>query len=150
MEVTKKTKTSTQTKSHEKKVKKATLAHGIGRRKSSVARVFLKRGSGNIVVNDKSHLQYFDTLVTRLDAAKPFSLIPAAAQYDAYVNVVGGGLNSQAGAIKLGISRALVNVDPALKPHLKEHKLMTVDSRLKERKKYGKRGARRSFQFVKR
>ena len=83
-------------------------------------------------------------------AQKPFEVLPSSGQYDAHANVVGGGFRSQAGAVMLGIARALVDHDADSKPALKKYKLLTVDSRNKERKKYGQRGARRKFQFVKR
>ena len=138
------------TKQSEKAPKSAPLAHGVGRRKSSVARVFLRRGSGNIFVNKKLYSNYFDTEVARLDAHKPFIIVPSAMHYDAEVNVTGGGLNSQAGAVKLGISRALVSLDDSIRSTLRSHGLLTVDSRVKERKKYGQKAARAKFQFTKR
>lgn len=130
--------------------KSAPLAHGVGRRKSSVARVWLRRGKGAIMVNGKEVNQYFDTDITRTDAATPFKVCPMGAEFDVDVNVRGGGLTSQAGAVKLGIARAFVIVDERVRPVLREHGLLTVDSRLKERKKYGQKAARRKFQFVKR
>lgn len=128
----------------------APVAHGVGRRKSSVARVWLRAGKGSLIVNGKKHTDYFDTDVTRMDAATPFRVIPVSMQFDIDVNVCGGGLSSQAGAVKLGIARALVTTDEAIRPLLRQHNLLTVDARRKERKKYGQRGARRKFQFVKR
>lgn len=133
-----------------KKSTNAPLSHGVGRRKSSIARVWIKPGSGNLTVNDKDYTQYFDTLVTRKNAFLPFSVYAESAKFDASVNVCGGGLCSQADAVKLGVARALVEMNPEIKPLLKEHSLLTVDSRLKERKKYGQKAARRKFQFVKR
>jgi len=130
---------------------KQPLAHAVGRRKASVARVWLRRGSGNIIVNDKVYTEYFDTDVARLAAYQPFEVYPTGAKhYDVTANVRGGGLRGQADAIKLAISRALLKENETIKPILKEYKLLTVDSRLKERKKYGQKGARRKFQFVKR
>lgn len=126
------------------------LSHGVGRRKSAVARVFMRRGSGNIVVNGKDYKNYFDTDVTRLDASTPMRVVPVASSYDFEVNVAGGGLYAQAGAVKLGIARAFVVMDESLRPTLRQNRLLTVDSRLKERKKYGQKAARRKFQFVKR
>lgn len=127
------------------------LAHGVGRRKSAIARVWLKRGKGNIAINEKNYKNYFDTEITRLNAAMPFMVYPQAANYyDVEVNVLGGGLSCQADAVKLGISRALAEVNEEIRPLLKEHGLLTVDSRVKERKKYGQKAARRKFQFVKR
>jgi small subunit ribosomal protein S9 len=133
-----------------KKVGKAPLAHGVGRRKSSVARVWLTRGSGKIVVNGKEVNAYFDTLLTRKSAQMAFEICPVSSVYDVQVNVSGGGKAGQADAVKLGISRALLQEDETLRPALKKHGLLTSDSRLKERKKYGQKAARRKFQFVKR
>lgn len=130
--------------------KNAPLGHGVGRRKSAVARVWVRRGSGKVVVNNKQADSYFPTEMTRLDVAKPFSVAPVSASYDVFARVCGGGLCAQAGAVKLGIARALLDIDAGLRPVLREHDLLTVDSRNKERKKYGQRGARRKFQFVKR
>lgn len=126
------------------------VSHGVGRRKSSVARVWLRAGKGQLTVNGKNYKEYFETDVTRMDAAIPFKVAPVSAQFDVEVNVFGGGLSSQAGAVKLGIARALVRADETIRPLLRKHKLLTVDARRKERKKYGQRGARRRFQFVKR
>lgn len=138
-------------KNKETSVKKASLSHGVGRRKSSVARVWLKRGSGKITVNKRPYKEYFQTEVTQASASKPFQVYPQAAKsYDVQVNVEGGGVHSQADAVKLAISRALVKMNEELKPVLKEYGLLTVDARLKERKKPGQKGARRKFQFVKR
>jgi len=127
----------------------APIAHGIGRRKSSVARVWLRPGKGAIVVNGKDFKDYFDTEVARLKASTPFRVIPDA-QFDIDANVNGGGVCSQADAVKLGISRAMLMVDETLRPVLRQNDLLTVDSRLKERKKPGQKAARRKFQFVKR
>lgn len=126
------------------------VAHGVGRRKASIARVWLRRGSGKIQVNGKDYADYFDVEVARLDASSPVRSVPAASHYDVEVNVVGGGSIAQAGAVKLGIARALLETDEQLRASLREHKLLTVDSRVKERKKYGQKAARRKFQFVKR
>ncbi len=128
----------------------APLAHGVGRRKSTVARAWLRRGKGDIIVNDLDYKKYFDTEVTRLEAATPLRVIPHADKYDAHININGGGKHSQAGAVKLAISRAFVSQDEELRPLLRKHGLLTVDSRVKERKKYGQKAARRKFQFVKR
>lgn len=126
------------------------LAHGVGRRKSSVARVWLRRGAGVVVVNGKTVQEYFDTDLNRQNAQFPLSIYTPAKNYDFAVNVQGGGLSAQADAIKLGISRALLKNDESVRVLLREHDLLTVDSRLKERKKYGQKAARRKFQFVKR
>jgi len=126
------------------------LGHGVGRRKSAVARVWLKRGSGKITVNGKKLDDYFTVDVAQMAAKRPFDVIPQSKQFDVQANVVGGGFRSQAGAVMLGIARALVEHDGSIRPALKKFKLLTVDSRLKERKKYGQKGARAKFQFVKR
>jgi small subunit ribosomal protein S9 len=126
------------------------LAHGVGRRKKSVARIWLRRGSGKISVNGLPHMEYFDSNITRDAAATPFRICPVAANYDVVVRVVGGGKNGQADAVKLGIARAMVDMDENLRQVMRQHGLLTVDSRNKERKKYGQKAARRKFQFVKR
>lgn len=128
----------------------APVAHGVGRRKSSVARVWLRRGTGSVLVNGREYRQYFTTDIARADVVTPFKVIPAAQAYDVEVNVYGGGVNSQAGAVRLGISRALLESNESLRQVLRQNKLLTVDSRVKERKKYGQKAARRKFQFVKR
>jgi small subunit ribosomal protein S9 len=130
--------------------KNAPLGHGVGRRKAAIARVWLRRGSGKIVVNDKQADIYFQTEMTRADVIKPFALTPMGASYDVFARVCGGGLCGQAGAVRLGIARALLDVDANLRPVLRQNDLLTVDSRNKERKKYGQKAARRKFQFVKR
>jgi small subunit ribosomal protein S9 len=124
--------------------------HGVGRRKSSVARVWVKDGKGEILVNGKKYDQYFDTKVSRDKVILPASVTGKSKDFDMNVNVYGGGKMSQADAIKLGISRALVDSDSNLRQVLRQYGLLTVDSRVKERKKYGQKGARRKFQFVKR
>jgi len=126
------------------------LAHGVGRRKSAVARVWLRRGTGSIVVNGRDYREYFNTDIARLDAATPYRILPTAANYSIEANVRGGGAHAQAGAVCLGIARALVANDETARPTLREFGLLTVDARRKERKKYGQKAARRKFQFVKR
>lgn len=126
------------------------LAHAVGRRKTAVARVWFTRGTGKIVVNGEPYSEYFDTEIMRLDAATAFRVCPIGAHYDASATVRGGGLGAQAGAVRLGISRALVSLHEETRLTLREHGLLTVDSRTKERKKYGQKAARRKFQFVKR
>lgn len=130
--------------------KSSSLAHGVGRRKASVARAWLKRGKGSLIVNDKDYTQYFDTEITRLAAYSPFRVYSGSSNYDVTVNVVGGGLSGQADAVKLGVARAFVELNPDIRPALKQFNLLTSDSRLKERKKYGQKAARKKFQFVKR
>jgi small subunit ribosomal protein S9 len=126
------------------------LLHGVGRRKSSVARVWLKPGKGSIEVNGKDYIKYFDTALSRGKITFPFKVTNLEKNFDVNVNVFGGGLKSQSEAVRLGISRAILKMNESLKSTLKKHGLLTVDSRLKERKKYGQKAARRRFQFVKR
>ncbi|MFI5332653.1 MAG: 30S ribosomal protein S9 [Candidatus Babeliales bacterium] len=153
-----KTKVKASAKPAAPKAKKTTIktpkvvpvSHGVGRRKSAVARVWMRPGKGSLQVNGKDFKDYFDTDVTRTDATIPFHVVPVSREFDVQVNVAGGGLYAQAGAIKLGIARALVRYDESLRPLLRQHKLLTVDARRKERKKYGQPAARRKFQFVKR
>jgi len=125
------------------------LAHGVGRRKKAIARVWLRRGSGTIIVNGKDYKDYFDTDLARLAASTPFRVL-SIGNYDVEASAEGGGLPGQADAVKLGISRALVAFDESYKSKLRENGLLTVDARVKERKKYGQKAARRKFQFVKR
>ena len=132
------------------KAKGAPLAQGVGRRKTAVARVWLRRGTGGLVINDREYMSYFDTETTRKAAALPFQVYEHTSKYDVQVNVFGGGLAAQADAVKLGIARALVEINPEIRPLLRENGLLSVDSRVKERKKYGQKAARRKFQFVKR
>lgn len=128
----------------------APVAHAIGRRKSAVARVWLRRGKGEVTVNGRPADQYFDTDFNRAEIALPASLVSAGAMYDVEATITGGGSTGQAGALKLGIARALVETDESIRTAMKKYKLLTVDSRVKERKKYGQKAARRKFQFVKR
>ena len=121
-----------------------------GRRKSSVARVRLVPGSGKFVVNDRNFVEYIPSAAIRLDVLQPLNLTGTGTQYDIYVNVNGGGISGQAGAIRLGISRALLLVNPDYRPVLKKAGLLTRDPRATERKKYGLRKARRAPQFSKR
>lgn len=124
--------------------------HGVGRRKSSVARVWLKKGSGNILVNGLDYKKYFDTKENKDNITLPLEVLSLGKQFDIDVNVEGGGMVGQSGAVRLGISRALISFDEKFRPVLKKYKFLTVDSRIKERKKYGQKAARRKFQFVKR
>ncbi len=128
----------------------ANAYHGVGRRKSSVARVWIKPGKGEIMVNGKKHVDYFDTEMTRSLVMQPFHTVGLVGKFDATINVLGGGVMSQADAIKLGLARALLSGDANLRTILKKARLLHCDSRVKERKKYGQLGARRKFQFVKR
>jgi small subunit ribosomal protein S9 len=134
----------------QKTASRTPVAHGVGRRKSAVARVFLRHGTGSITVNNKNHMQYFDTEVSRLSAAEPFRVNPMSGSFDVTANVSGGGKCAQADAVKLGIARAMVIFDETLKAVFRKYRLLTVDSRNKERKKPGQAAARKKFQFVKR
>jgi small subunit ribosomal protein S9 len=138
------------TKTANSKVANSPMAHGVGRRKTSVARIWLRRGNGQITVNGIDHLAYFDTQFAADMASTPFRVCPIGAGFDVEANVFGGGKIAQANAVKLGIARAFVKFDENAKPMLKKHGLMTVDARKKERKKYGQKAARAKFQFVKR
>ena len=132
-------------------VKKNAVAQtlGTGRRKSSVARVRLIKGTGKVIVNDKPLEEYFGDGFMRLTVNQPFALLDVNT-FDAIVNVNGGGLTGQAGAIRHGIARALVKEDANFKAELKKAGFLTRDPRMKERKKYGLKGARRAPQFSKR
>tara|TARA_Y100000590_G_scaffold261472_1_gene293537 strand:+ start:920 stop:1360 length:441 start_codon:yes stop_codon:yes gene_type:complete len=124
--------------------------YATGRRKRSIARVWLKKGSGVIHVNGKKMSDYFQKANLQKAITRPLILVKRENEFDARCTVKGGGLTGQAGAITLGISRAIILFEPDLKPTLKKEKLTTRDSRTVERKKYGHRKARRSFQFSKR
>ena len=124
--------------------------YATGRRKRSIARVWLKKGSGNMYVNGKKMIDYFQKPNLQIAIFRPLTLVKRENEFDVRCTVKGGGLTGQAGAIILGISRAIILFEPDLKPTLKKEKLTTRDSRAVERKKYGHRKARRSFQFSKR
>ena len=124
--------------------------YATGRRKKSIARVWLKKGSGKIFVNGKKMIDYFKKANLQTALSRPLTLTKRESEYDVRCTVKGGGSSGQAGAIILGISRALISYEPDLKTALKKEKLTTRDSRAVERKKYGHRKARRSFQFSKR
>ncbi|OGP61427.1 MAG: 30S ribosomal protein S9 [Deltaproteobacteria bacterium RBG_13_61_14] len=121
-----------------------------GRRKNAVARVRMKPGSGQIVVNDRPLEEYFGRKTSQMVIRQPLELTQTLGQYDIFVNVDGGGLSGQAGAIRHGITRTLMVINPALRPALKKAGFVTRDQRAKERKKYGQRGARARFQYSKR
>jgi len=125
-------------------------AYATGRRKDAVARVWLKPGIGRVVVNDRDIKEYFARPVLRMLLAQVFETANRTDQYDVWCTVKGGGLSGQAGAVRHGISRALTNFEPGLRPVLKRGGFLTRDSRVVERKKYGRAKARRSFQFSKR
>ena len=123
---------------------------GTGRRKSSVARVILEAGTGKITINNRSFEDYIPSAATRLDVLQPLTLTENTTKFDVTVNVYGGGITGQAGAIRHGITRALLEVNPDLRAVLKSAGLITRDPRAKERKKYGLKAARRAPQFSKR
>jgi small subunit ribosomal protein S9 len=123
---------------------------GLGRRKSSIARVLMVPGTGKILVNGKEPKAYFPNALVIQDMMQPLTIVDMVKSFDISVKVQGGGFNGQAGAIRLGIARALVEVNAELKSPLKKKKMMTRDARSKERKKFGHYGARRSPQFTKR
>lgn len=124
--------------------------YGTGRRKTSTARVFLRPGGGGIVVNQRPFEEVFPTESLRAQVRQPLVVAEAADKFDVLATVRGGGLSGQAGAIRLGIARALVEYNAELRPRLKQAGLLTRDPRVKERKKYGMAGARKRFQFSKR
>ena len=124
--------------------------YATGRRKKSIAKVWLKKGTGKIIVNGKNYEEYFKRVNHKSELTKPFEIINQTTSYDVKCSVKGGGHSGQVGAMIHGISKALLQFDSTLKPTLKKEKLTTRDSRAVERKKYGHRKARRSFQFSKR
>ena len=124
--------------------------HATGRRKSSVAQVSISQGNGQIVVNNKPIDTYFPRETLRMMIRQPIELVGMTGKYDIRVKVSGGGLSGQAGAVRHGISRAIVNMDNDLRSRLKKEGFLTRDPREKERKKYGQKGARKRFQFSKR
>jgi small subunit ribosomal protein S9 len=126
------------------------LWHAVGKRKTAVARVWLKPGTGSISINDKSIDDYMTRESGRETIKQPLELTETAGKYDISVNVRGGGVIGQAGAIRHGISRALISINPEFRLVLKKSDLLTRDSRMKERKKYGQPGARARFQYSKR
>ncbi|MDO5146171.1 MAG: 30S ribosomal protein S9 [Eubacteriales bacterium] len=127
-----------------------TRYYGTGRRKSSVARVYLMPGTGKVTINKKDMDDYFGFETLKVIARQPLELTSTADKFDVLVNVHGGGYTGQAGAIRHGISRALIEADPELRPVLKKAGFLTRDPRMKERKKYGLKKARRAPQFSKR
>ncbi len=125
-------------------------SYATGKRKDAVARVWIRPGHGKVVVNGKEMAKYFARPVLQMVIGQPFTVANVAGQFDVMCTVAGGGLSGQAGAVKHGISKALCVYEPALRPALKAAGFLTRDARVVERKKYGKRKARRSFQFSKR
>ena len=124
--------------------------NSVGRRKEAVARVYMNKGTGNITVNERDYKEYFSLMYLQNQVELPLKSIEGMNSFDVVVNVQGGGIKGQAEAIKMGIARALCEINPEYRPALKKLGLMTRDSRSVERKKFGKRKARRSFQFSKR
>lgn len=125
-------------------------AYATGKRKTAIARVWIKPGAGRIIVNKKDHTEYFGRAVLQMIIKQPLAAAERADQYDVVCTVTGSGPSGQAGAVRHGIARALTYFEPALRPVLKKGGFLTRDSRTVERKKYGRRKARRSFQFSKR
>jgi len=128
----------------------ADIHYGTGRRKTSTARVYLRNGSGEFLINRKPFDQYFPNETLRMIIRQPLQLTETAGKFDILINVRGGGPAGQAGAIRHGITRALLEFNADLRPALKQAGLVTRDPRIKERKKYGQKGARKRFQFSKR
>src|SRR5512138_2789306 len=128
----------------------ATTYYATGKRKTSIARVWLKPGTGAVTINNRTMDEYFGRETSKMIIRQPLELVEKVGQFDIYVTVMGGGDSGQAGAIKHGITKALLEVDAELRGTLKKAGFITRDSRIKERKKYGKKSARASFQFSKR
>ncbi|MFO1486330.1 MAG: 30S ribosomal protein S9 [Verrucomicrobiaceae bacterium] len=126
------------------------LQNATGRRKTAIARVYITEGSGSITVNGRDFEEYFPTVALQNQILFPLALTNARQSYDFKVNANGGGHTGQVGAVRLGIARALIRVNPELRPVLKQNGLLSRDSRAKERKKPGRPGARKRFQFSKR
>jgi len=124
--------------------------YATGKRKTSIARVWLKPGSGQFKINNRSLDEYFKREVLKMIIQQPFGLTDTAGKYDVFASVNGGGISGQAGAIRHGITKALLEINGDLRPILKKAGFITRDSRVKERKKYGQKGARAKYQFSKR
>ncbi|MBC8042011.1 MAG: 30S ribosomal protein S9 [Rhizobacter sp.] len=122
----------------------------VGRRKNAVARAFVRPGTGKITINDRELENYFPSEIHRNDVQKPFALTENSGRFDVKINVNGGGVSGQAGAVRLAIARALVEYDANTRPTLRKAELLTRDPRMVERKKYGQKKARKRFQFSKR
>lgn len=130
--------------------KNQTQNYGTGRRKSAIARVWVQPGEGNITINGRDYKQYLGRPVLEILVRSPLTHLAMDAQFDVKATAKGGGITGQAGAIKLGISRAILEYDDGLRPELRAGGFLTRDPRVKESKKYGRKKARRGFQFVKR
>lgn len=127
-----------------------TWFQGTGRRKESVARVFLRAGSGKFTVNGRDVKSYFPNHAWEHDAIEPLKFTSLTDQVDVVATAKGGGVGGQSGAVRMGLSRAIIKFNPELRPPLRKNGFLTRDSRMKERKKYGQKGARKRFQFTKR
>lgn len=129
---------------------KKNIIHAVGKRKTGVARVYFKEGSGKVIVNGRDFNEYFPLESLRVAAVKPLTFHSLENKFDIYINVAGGGLSGQAGAVKLALAKALIALNPDLKETLAKASMLTRDPRVKERKKYGQKAARARFQFSKR
>ncbi len=127
-----------------------TWFYGTGRRKESIARVFIRPGSGKFTVNGRTTEQYFPNHAWLHDAIEPLKFTSLTEQVDVVATAKGGGVGGQSGAVRMGLSRAISRLNPELRPALRKNGFLTRDSRMKERKKYGQKGARKRFQFTKR
>ncbi len=128
----------------------STRYYGTGHRKNATAKVWLSSGQGDVVVNNKSTIQYFGRRTLEALIQQPFEVTDTAGRFNVWAKTLGGGISGQAGAMRHGISKALVEADPGLRPILRKLGFLTRDPRVKERKKYGRKRARRGFQFSKR
>lgn len=126
------------------------ISYGTGRRKNAIARVYLRNGTGEININGKTAIDYLTRKTLQQVIQQPFDVTETKGKFDIYVNVTGGGLSGQAGAVRHGIARALITLDDNYRPQLKKAGFLTRDPRMVERKKYGRPGARKRFQFSKR
>ncbi len=124
--------------------------HAVGKRKNSIARIYVRPGTGKIVINSREFEDYFPVEISRMIIRQPLELVSVGPDLDIYVNVQGGGIFGQAGAIKQGLSKALLQLNPDFRPVLKKAGFLTRDARIKERKKYGQKGARARYQYSKR
>lgn len=128
------------------------VINSTGKRKTAIARIYIKKGSGRIIINDnKDYKEYFPTQMLQYYVTQPFKVTGFDfSKYDIYANIQGGGISGQSQALRLAIAKALVQINPELRPALKQEKLLTRDARIVERKKYGRKKARKRFQFTKR
>jgi small subunit ribosomal protein S9 len=124
--------------------------HAVGKRKNAIARIYMRPGTGKIVVNSREFEDYFPVEISRMIIRQPLELVNVGSDIDIFVNVLGGGIFGQAGAIKQGLSKALLQLNPEFRPVLKKAGFLTRDARIKERKKYGQKGARARYQYSKR